>query len=650
MSRLLVLAALIGCAPSSSSTPTSEVSPPPAAFTLTAPRAAARGGQIRVTIDLPATAPNQIEAWVLSTDGDTLPPHCPPVLGGACLDIVGNLTVHGRITVTNQTADYDIFVHPFHPTDEVQVQVVILAPSGAFFSNSAEVILAPLPIFTPVHPDFDGSGTADLVIGTPDRAVSGAFEAGQVAVMYSNNSGLVTAGTQLWDQDTPFLADRSVPGYEEHSGRGLAWGDFDGDGYDDLAIGAPGEDIPFGASAGLVTVIYGEIDGLNIAYSRTLLTDFQGAGGTIEHGHEYGSAMASGDFDGDGYADLVVGAPGDTINGYDRAGKINVVYGTGAGLDTAGMQWISENELSCCSPSLGDRFGDVLAVGDFNDDGYDDIAVGSPDHGYANGKRPGAVFILRGSASGISVSSASQINPGDVGAMYTELGGNRWYDGQFGRALAVGDFDSNGVHDLAIGEPYGQAINHSDTYRPGAVHVVYGTTRGLVTSTAQHLYENGFYISGLTTNRSRSLDRFGAALAAGDFDAGGSDDLAVGVPGDSDQGVARAGRLLTFPGGFGGLDDLIYRAFEPTELGWDYDEDARLGTSVVVADFNGDAYADIAVSAPGADALDGTVAAGRLFVIYSDPLGVPDSSDVTFDQSVISGDAATDEEFAAWLR
>src|SRR4051794_34490794 len=90
-------------------------------------------------------------------------------------------------------------------------------------------------------------------------------------------------------------------------------------------------------------------------------------------------SMAVGDFNGDGKADLAISAPGETVGGAANAGGVNVLYGPSHGLDSAGNQFWSEAILSVLgTPRANDRYGAALAVGDFNRDGKDDLAIGVP--------------------------------------------------------------------------------------------------------------------------------------------------------------------------------------------------------------------------------------------------------------------------------
>ena len=253
--------------------------------------------------------------------------------------------------------------------------------------------------------------------------------------------------------------------------------DFNGDGFDDLAIGVPGEGIGGAALAGAVNILYGGAGGL--AGTNQLLTQ-----GNPEPVDLFGFAVAKGDFNADGFTDLAVGAPSEDVGTAGLAGAVNVFYGSANGLPATSQVRLQSN------PENSDRFGSALDAGLFNDDDVMDLAVGAP--GETVGGRPdaGAVSVFYGSAGGLPATSQ------------TLLQGNPELGDRFGTALVAGFFNAD-QGDLAVGAP-GEDVGSAGG--AGAVSVFSGTPGGLPTSSRVLLQAN-----------SEVGDQFGSALAAGFF-------------------------------------------------------------------------------------------------------------------------------------
>ena len=173
--------------------------------------------------------------------------------------------------------------------------------------------------------DFDGDGFDDLVVGTPYEDLAGADGCGQVNVVYGD-------AELRFDLDRTQVFDQGIEGNESNDfyGWAVAAGDFDGDGRDDLAVGHPLETTGAGVSSGAVTVWMGrETVGL-CCRSRTILAGNEGFPGDPfqDDGRFYGFALATGDFDADGHADLAVGAPLEDVDELSDVGAEMVLYGS----------------------------------------------------------------------------------------------------------------------------------------------------------------------------------------------------------------------------------------------------------------------------------------------------------------------------------
>jgi FG-GAP repeat len=240
--------------------------------------------------------------------------------------------------------------------------------------------------------DFNNDGAADLAIGVPFEWVGPVQDAGAVNVLYGSAGGLQGPGSQFFTQDTP-----GVPGTvdaQDSFGFGLATGDFNRDGFADLAVGVPGEDIGTIGSAGAVVALYGSPGGLTTNGTQ-LLTQ---AGGAIELNDAFGGALATGDFIHDGFADLAASA-GEDVGSVPDAGAVSMLLGSSGGLTTVGGRLFTQ--VGGAVEAI-DRFGASLTAADFDHDGFTDLAAGAPFETVGSIREAGAVSVLYGSGGGLT--------------------------------------------------------------------------------------------------------------------------------------------------------------------------------------------------------------------------------------------------------
>lgn len=362
--------------------------------------------------------------------------------------------------------------------------------------------------------DFDGDKYVDLAIGVPGEDVGAIEDAGAVTIMYGEAGGLTSTRAEIWHQNVGSIG--STAESNDRFGYALAVGDFNRDGRDDLAVGLPYEDWVY-AEAGIVQVLYGSDTGLTDVNHQTWR---QGSGGITEPEEPYdhfGFALATGDFNRDGYVDLAIGAPEEDfeevpVNG---AGVVHILYGSAAGLTSS--NWQSWQQLET---DINDRFGYALESGNFDGDGYIDLAIGVPyeDVGDPEIRDAGAVDILYGSAAGISA----------AGHQILDGGGGAEQDDRFGIALGSGDFNGDGRDDLAIGIPFEDLpAGSGDIDNAGAVDIFYGAGGGLTRRVSNDFWHQDR--SGISGQYEED-DLFGRALASADFNGDGYADLAVGIP------------------------------------------------------------------------------------------------------------------------
>jgi len=507
--------------------------------------------------------------------------------------------------------------------------------------------------------DLDGDGTVDLVVGAPLDAVNG-FVTGALSVVFLNPDGTMKAAQKINGTEGGFAGDL---GANDHFGMSVAGlGDLDGDGVGDLAAGSPSDNLFAGAAwvlfmnpdgtvkaeqrldsghGGLTGVTgefgtsianAGDVDGDGVtdlavgapadtagghdagAFWVLLLepdgtvSDFAvhrapSLGGDLEAEDLLGSAVAGlGDVDGDGVADLVVGAPG-----ADQRGAVWVsLLGSNAGVDSFRKIDDGPDGLAGTTDRL-DRFGtSVTALGDLDGDGVGDLAVGAPldDDGVQDG---GAVWILFQNANG-TAKELRKITGAEGLAGALEAGD------QLGTSLAtLGHPDDDGIVELAVG------ATHDDdgAMDAGAVWILSVDASGAVVASQKISATQGGFPGVLHAG-----DAFGSALAApGDLDGDGVRDLAVGAVGDDDggQGTGAVWVLLLH------ADGTVKAAQEigAVALGGALAPGDEFGSSLAaLGDLDGDGAKDLAVGAARDDGNGPAVAnRGSVHVLFLDPSG-----------------------------
>ncbi|MFE7135840.1 hypothetical protein ACFVIM_33820 [Streptomyces sp. NPDC057638] len=447
--------------------------------------------------------------------------------------------------------------------------------------------------------DFNGDGYGDLVANIPTTKTDGAQNAGTVVVLYGSAQGV--AKRQLITQNTPGIPGASEA-YDNFGGQAVA-GDFDGDGYADLAIGADGEDLTvngdYRRNAGQITLVWGGKHGL-ARHGATTVRQTE----PTDLDWRRGSALAAGDFNHDGKADL---ATGDQSPG--RGGE--VLYGP-----------ISRTGKPKSTVNLGikDAKAQVdigLETADVTGDRVSDLVIQVSRIRFPATDR---FEIHKGTKKGL-------LRTGSL----TDAQGKPLTGDEGNDPVAVGDLDRDGHADIAVGL-LGRDGGSPPRYA-GSVTLVYGGPKGQSDRSVQVITQDTPGVP----DESEEDDFFGNSVAIGDTNGDGYGDLAVGASRETFGQVGAAGQVTVLPGGPQGVTGAGSRVYHQDTEGvpGTVSESAAFGSAVKLTDLNGDKRADLAVGGIGyratpsrvtvlpADRTSGAITGtGSKSVTYTD-LGLP---------------------------
>lgn len=388
--------------------------------------------------------------------------------------------------------------------------------------------------------DFNGDGLDDVVVGVPNYDDG---TVGEGAAFFSYGDAIDGVINQIVFQTNELNA---------HVGCSVSGaGDTNGDGYEDVIIGASGAQNGAGGK-GAAYIFNGGPQGLVSAVTKTLFSGNQGFGTSVSD---------AGDINRDGYDDVIVGMPTYSLPNASLCGAVQIYLGSGNGLITPGT--------TITSTQAGAQMGNSLDhAGDVNGDGYSDIIVGASMQG--GGNKQGSAFIWYGSSAGIPTNTVGN----NVMSLYQA-------GAEFGTSVAgAGDVNGDGFSDVIVG-----SSKHSmGENEEGVACVFYGTPNGCTSANRTTLEVN------------QANAHFGTSVGGGmDVNGDGYDDVVVGAP-DHDLLASNGGGVWVFHGSMTGVN--LASSFV---VGSDQ-ANAHMGQGVAgVGDLNGDGYGDILVGMPNYD-------------------------------------------------